>query len=146
MVERDEGQGLGDDEALSWAGDEERGVAAPRRAAGESADADRETEAAAGPAATNGLVLVVYGVLAGASLISALGWVSAVGRVRAPLADLAGEIMSQFGAFLAIASPLLWFVAVLVLARDARPTRRILWHLLGLALTAPWPLLPGLVS
>lgn len=135
-----------DDEALSWAGDEERGVAPPVRgadgsgtAAEDGGDADED-----GPAPASGLLLVAYGVLAGVTLISALGWASAVGRVRAPLADLAGEVMSQFGGFLAIAGPVIWFLAVLVLARGARPSRRILLHLLGLALTAPWPLLLGL--
>lgn len=144
------------DDAFVWEGDEERGLEAPvqRRArlAGDGADAsaaDAAADAAADelePAATTGGVLVVYGILAGVTLISMLTWISVIGASTVSFTDLLGELMYQFGEFLAIAGPALWFVAVIVLGRDLAPGRRIRWHLIGLVVTAPWPILLGALA
>ena len=142
-----------DDDAFVWEGDEERGLEAPvqRRArlAPEGADASAADDADADelePTGTTGGVLVVYGILAGVTLISMLTWISVIGASTVSFTDLLGELMYQFGEFLAIAGPALWFVAVIVLGRDLAPGRRIRWHLVGLVVTAPWPILLGALA
>ena len=142
-------------DALTWQGDEERGLEAPirRRAKLTAADAadghagdlldDDEVDDATGTSAS---ALVLTGVLAGISLIWVLGWVSVIGGSTITFTDLLGEILYQFGEFLAIASPAIWFGAVLVLGRDRPAATRIRWHALGLIATAPWPILIGAIS
>lgn len=142
------------DDALVWEGDEERGLEAPRRrrAAMAAADARADGDAEDGDGddddapATSAPVLVGIGVLAGISLIWLLGWVSVVGASTITFTDVLGEVMYQLGEFLAIASPAIWFAAVLVLARDRPVATRIRWHALGLLVTAPWPLLIGAIT
>ena len=58
-------------------------------------------------------------------------------------ASLFAEIMYQLGEFLAIASPVVWLGAVLLLTRNARALTRIVWLLAGLVLVAPWPFILG---
>lgn len=143
-----------DAEALSWAGDESRGRATSRiaRVAG-SADGigadgngadgngpDSEPDSAAAGAA-GGLLLIGYGILAGAYAIFTAGWITTVFRSTTTLANLPAEILYQFGEFLAIALPLLWFVAVLRL--ETKPPRRLLWLLIGIPLVLPWPWVLG---
>lgn len=122
-----------DDDALSWAGDERDAAAiAPPR--------ERE------PRATDSMpapLLITYGILSGLYLLYTLGWIITITRSATSLPNLLGEIMFQLGEFLAIASPALWFVAVLTLTRDRKPVVRLLWLLLGLFVVAPWPFLLG---
>jgi hypothetical protein len=88
-------------------------------------------------------LLVTYGILAGAFLLYSIGWIVAVGRSTVTLPNILSEIMYQFGEFLAIASPLLWFAAVFILTRNSKPIVRLLWLLLGLVLLVPWPFVVG---
>ena len=139
------------DDALIWEGDEERGLEAPvRRRAALNNDADApvgETELHDDePTGPTGGVLVIYGILAGVTLISMLTWISVIGASTVSFTDLLGELMYQFGEFLAIAGPALWFAAVLVLGRDLAPAKRIRWHVIGLLVTAPWPILLGVLA
>lgn len=153
-----------DSDALTWAGDDERGRdvdtgprrrAAKRARAGAGVDDSDDADAAepddgAGPAdaaadalppATSGLTLVSYGILAGVYGIFTIGWIVSVLGSGTTLGSLPAEIMYQFGEFLAIALPALWFVAVLRLA--TRPSRRLLWLLAGIPLVLPWPWVLG---
>ncbi|HWR84887.1 MAG TPA: hypothetical protein VN200_02710 [Rhodoglobus sp.] len=128
-----------DDAAFRWAGDDDRIGATPAAAPVAEAPAAAPTR----PAQTPSSLLVTYGVLAGVFLIFTIGWVVAVFRSGAPAADLLGEIMAQFGEFLAIASPALWFVTVFALTRGRRTLVRLVLLLLGLIVVAPWPFLLG---
>lgn len=133
-----------DAEALSWAGDEERGRAAPRRPGRsriEPVETSTPDDAEERGAGTSGLLLVVYGILAGAYAIFTLGWITSVVGSGTALTNLAAEILYQLGEFLAIALPALWFVAVLWLER--RPPRRLLWLLIGIPIVLPWPWVLG---
>ncbi len=94
-----------------------------------------------GAAATGGLLLVAYGILAGVYGIFTVGWITSVVRSSTTLSNLPAEILYQLGEFLAIALPALWFVAVLWLER--RPPRRLLWLLIGIPLVLPWPWMLG---
>mgnify|MGYP000137203610 CR=1 FL=1 len=135
-----------DEEALAWAGDERLQAEplarpAPERDAPDAAAIEDGTDT--GPASMPAPLLITYGILAGLYLIYTVGWVITVTRSTTSLPSLLGEIMFQFGEFLAIASPGLWFVAVLLLTRGRRPLARLGWLALGLVLVIPWPLLLG---
>lgn len=121
-----------DDDALTWAGDE-RDAPVPLVTT-EPADANRGIPAP---------LLVTYGVIAGIYLIYTLGWIITVNRSATTLPNLLGEIMFQFGEFLAIASPALWFVAVLMLTRGRPAVARLGWLLVGLVVVVPWPFVLG---
>ena len=128
-----------DDEALSWDEVSDPTHTASPAAKPESVVEPVETPAEAKPA-TSSAVLVTYGILGGAYLIYTVGWVISVfNDNRVAYADLLSEVMYQFGEFLALASPALWFVAVLTLTRGRKPIVRLLGLLLGLAVVIPWP-------
>ncbi len=134
-----------DEEALAWAGDERlqaEPLARPTRERGTGAAAV-EGESDPAPTSMPAPLLITYGILAGLYLIYTVGWVITVTRSSTSLPSLLGEIMFQFGEFLAIASPGLWFVAVLLLTRGRKPLARLGWLALGLVLVIPWPLLLG---
>lgn len=125
-----------DDDALSW-GDEHDPT---------HIDAPAETQVAAertDAPATSSTMLVVYGIFGGAYLLYLVGWIIAVQRDTITLPTLFGEIMYQFGEFLAIASPALWIGTVLLLTAGRKPTVRLLWMALGLVVVAPWPFILG---
>jgi hypothetical protein len=127
-----------DDDALSWGGESDpTHVDAPAEVR-----ATAETAPAAG-SSTSSVMLVVYGVFAGAYLLYLVGWILAVQRDTITLPTLFGEIMYQFGEFLAIASPVVWFGAVLLLTSSAKPLARLTWLVVGLLLVAPWPFILG---
>ena len=127
-----------DDDALSWAGDDElQPDPAPPRTARTVV-----VETPAAPA-TPSILIVTYGILAGLYLLFTAGWITSVVRSTTSLPSLLPEIMFQFGEFLAIASPALWFVTVLVLTRGRRPIARLALLLLGLVVIVPWPFVLG---
>ncbi|MDP3208786.1 MAG: hypothetical protein Q8M65_06525 [Rhodoglobus sp.] len=135
------------DDALTW-GDEtdsshvDGPVAQPdARGTGDSASEDRQATAQT-PAA----LLITYGILGGTYLIYTLGWVISItrlNRIRGVSTELLSEIMFQFGEFLAIASPVLWFAAVVGLTRGRRPIVRLSWIVVGLLAVLPWPFVLG---
>lgn len=138
-----------DDEALAWAGDDRLNPEPLRTNPVESdvgVESDPVVELVETPAADKPMpaaLLVTYGILAGLYLIYTLGWLITVTRSTLTQSDLLSEIMFQFGEFLAIASPAVWFAAVLVLTRGRRPVIRLLLLLAGLVATIPWPFLLG---
>ncbi|GMA89789.1 hypothetical protein [Homoserinibacter gongjuensis] len=139
-----------DDEALHWAGDDARGQAAPRLrdagAASESALAAPEelpeADVARSPAERALLAgTVAFGLL---YLALSIGWISSAQLLVYPSLDLLGEIMWQFGEFLAMVGPALWFAAALTLTPEGasrRGTKRMLGLLAGALVLLPWPAL-----
>ncbi|AYF97126.1 hypothetical protein [Protaetiibacter intestinalis] len=145
-----------DDAALHWAGDEARGQAAPRLRGEPVADADgTDAASAAGTAAAASAdrrtprelaLLVATGVFGGLYLALAVGWILSVQLLGYPGLDLAGEVMWQFGEFLAMIAAVLWFGAALTLTPPGtahRGAKRFVALLLGVALLLPWPFLLG---
>lgn len=127
-----------DEAALSWAGDEEQGRAAPRlgepdpvAAAGEAAP--EVTPGSRGRSAATVAFAVPYVVIA-------IGWIFAVQQLSSGSTSLFGEILWQFGEFLAILAAPLWFAATLTLTKGHRPLVRVGWLALGLGVLVPWPL------
>ncbi len=133
-----------DEAALGWAGETDPSHVAGPVTARVSKKPGTIT-AVEGPApvkpTTSSLVLVSYGVLAGIYLIYLLGWWAGVQKHPRQLADLFANVMFQLGEIVAIASPLIWFGAVLLLTRKNRRVVRLLWLLVGLAVLIPWPFL-----
>lgn len=125
-----------EDEALAWAGDEGpvAGATPDVRVVELRADTKQSVPAP---------LIVTYGILAGAYLIYTAGWIVAVTRSTTRFSDLLPEIMFQLGEFLAIASPAVWFAAILLVTRDSRTIVRLLLVLAGLVTTIPWPFVLG---
>lgn len=141
----------GDDDALHWEGDEARGQAPPRlgspvaetpSALGLDGDPDVDSappRTAAERALQAGTVL--FGVL---YLANSIGWIFSAQLLIYPSLDLLGEIMWQFGEFLSMIAPALWFAAALTLTPEGthrRGTKRMLGLLVGALLLVPWPAL-----
>jgi hypothetical protein len=93
-------------------------------------------------AAAGSFALVGIGILAGIYLLSTIGWFIGVSRVGNPLVDPLGQFMFSLGAWLAVASPVVWFAATYWLT-GTRPRARILWLILGAVLLAPLPFVFG---
>jgi hypothetical protein len=124
-----------DEDALAWAGDEPVEAAKPPK-----------VELVDGPPAPKpmpAVLLITYGILAGVYLIYTIGWVITVTRSTTTLPTLFGEIMFQLGELLAMASPAIWFAAVVVLTRERKPIVRLGLLLVGLVVVVPWPFLLG---
>lgn len=125
-----------DDEALSWAGDSDPSLTVREIDNDEVLDDD---EVVAVAPATSPFLLVAYGLFAGLYLICAIGWVVHVTSDDLVFDGLLSEIMYQFGEFLAIAAPAIWFATAFALTRDRTPIVRVLALILGLVVVVPWP-------
>ena len=136
-----------DDEALHWAGDERRGQAAPALAGADSPAVPLDAEPTDVVVVTaSPLRLVGTGVFGGIFLGYTVGWLLSVQAIGSGATDLFGEIMWQFGEFLAIISAALWFAATLYLTRESRTAVRFGWLALGVVLLVPWPIVWGFLA
>lgn len=130
---------MSDDDALRWEGDEPE-PAAPRPVATESEKAGSQ---GAEKAPTSSILLVTYGILAGAYALYTVGWFIASTRNTIELPTVLGSFMFQWGESLAIAAPLVWFAATLYLTRSSKPVVRLAWLIVGLAVLVPMPFVLG---
>jgi hypothetical protein len=132
-----------DEEALSWdgPGSDATYVEGPavKRAVAPPLAAEPATEAPV----TSSLLLVTYGIVAGAFALYTVGWFTTVQRASVLMVDPLAQFMYELGEALAVAAPPVWFGVVYVLTRDSRPLVRLLWLLLGLVLLVPVPLVLG---
>ena len=125
------------DDALRWDGDEPETPEARPTVAPESTEGITEV------APTSSILLVTYGILAGAYALYTVGWFIASTRNSIDLPTVLGDFMFGFGESLAIAAPLVWFGATLLLTRRSRPLVRLVWLLVGLAVLVPLPFVLG---
>ncbi|NQX26805.1 DNA polymerase III subunit gamma/tau [Microbacteriaceae bacterium VKM Ac-2854] len=148
-----------DDDALSWAGEENdptlvpthsaasEPVVAPTVAEPVAADEDAETAAPETDAAASSALLVTLGIAAGVYLLYTIGWIITGTRQSAQISTVAADVVGQFmyglGLILAAAAPVLWFAGVLLLARKRRPGIRILLLVVGAVVLAPIPFVLG---
>lgn len=128
-----------DEDALAWAGETDPSHVAGPAPVERAAQAD---VAGRPQSVTSSLLLVSYGVLGGVYLIYTLGWLISIQRSMTSLPNLFDEIMFQFGEFLAIASPAIWFAAIFLLT-GRRPIIRLLLLMLGIVVLVPWPFVLG---
>ena len=145
----DELDGDGDDEALSWAGDDLRGGIDPltRNRVNAAGTAEVVGELDADPAvprslsraaATVAFAVVFLGVV--------VGWILSAQITGSTATDVFSQVAWQFGEFLAIISGALWFLAVLTLTPESRTLVRVGWFAVGVGVLAPWPILLALAS
>jgi hypothetical protein len=136
-----------DEEALTWAGDEQQGRLRPRladRAPDEESsletpfddepDEDQADERA-GRDLPGTVLAAVFGVV---YLVIAVGWIYSVQLVGSPSSELLPEAVWQFGEFTAMIAAPVWFAAVIALTRG-RIIARLIWFLVGVALLEPLP-------
>ncbi|MFT4213413.1 MAG: DNA polymerase III subunit gamma/tau [Microbacterium sp.] len=152
----------GDEDALSWGGDDdptlhpgarpapahrEHPVALPDgfTAVGRGSDevarlAADGTVVATGewPALSNAM-LVTLGVVAGAHALFTIGWVIGGLRLQGTAEFLVSPVGYRFAFWLAVTAPALWFATSYLLTRGAASWVSVLWLLGGLALLIPWP-------
>jgi hypothetical protein len=129
-----------DDEALTWAGDEQEIVRPARQVP--PAAIGRESGAP---------TLVALGVLGGIAVLESIGWLRGVlsATLEATLQPGPGALgafafgVNVLGRVAAVVAPILWFV--LAAWRIRTPTRRFAWLALGAVLLLPWPALLGLL-
>lgn len=141
-----------EEDALSWAGDNDRlttgSPVSPRTdARGASVvgpgKKSRKTSALPdGSPARSGLssaALIGFGIFGGIYLLFTVAWLITALRNPTEIADVLGNAMFQFGLWLAVASPAIWFGAVLFLAKEKNMATRMLFLLLGAVILIPWP-------
>ncbi len=139
----------GDDEALSWAGDDLRGGVDPvsrNRVStsaetlyddGDGADPRSEPSNLGRTAATVVFAVLYLGVV--------VGWILSVQITGSTATDAFSQVAWQFGEFVAIISGALWYLAVLTLTPDSRTAVRVGWFALGVGVLVPWPILLALL-
>ena len=139
----------GDDDALSWAGDDLRGGIDPltrNRVADVTASSVDDGPDAAAATRTNlasAAATVLFAVL---YLAIVVGWILSVQITGSTATDLFSQVAWQFGEFVAIIAGALWYLAVLTLTPDARTAVRVGWFVLGVVVLLPWPILLVLIS
>lgn len=128
-----------DDDALRWEGDELDAADVDADAA-KSADLDDRRAPAPRPARRWGALGWLMLALAVAATV---GWTVIVIANPVQQPSLIGVAMYQLGELLAVITPLLWWFTV---ARVAPLHRRAAWWFAGLLVTAPWPLVAGMLA
>ncbi|AMB58091.1 hypothetical protein [Microterricola viridarii] len=150
-----------DDDALSWAGEDDPTLESASPTPGESSlapgwttvggpgkvaeplEATPEREAQAQDAAAGGsLALIVLGILGGVYLLYTIGWAITAGRTQNSAVDLVGNLMFTVGLWLAVLAPAGWFVLVFWQTKG-RALRRVLFLLLGAVVLIPLPFVMG---
>jgi hypothetical protein len=156
----------GDDDALSWDGDDALEARRPEvsrptpSAVPDSTVADTPTPASVTPAESVTLsgsqadaadedddeprgvgtvTLLLLGILGGVYLLYTVGWVLGGIRMQLPVTFTLPVPLYQGALWLAVLAPVLWFVAVLAATRDSRSWVRIVWLVAGALLLVPWP-------
>lgn len=150
----------GDDDALSWDGDDaleaRRPEVRPRESAPVSkpatppsarsaagAEAEVEAEVGDAPGGVGTVTLLLLGILGGIYLLFTIGWIIGGVRMQAPVMFTLPSFLYQGALWLAVLAPALWFAAVLVAARRSKDWVRIVWLIAGAALLVPWPFVAG---
>ncbi|MET0724810.1 MAG: hypothetical protein ABWY36_00570 [Leifsonia sp.] len=142
-----------DDDALTWAGDDDPTLAA--RTGDEPADrlapgwtavgstgrvADAEPVAPEERAETSAVTLVTLGVMGGIYLLYTLGWAVSAGRIGTGASDPVAQVMFAAGSWFAVVAAPLWFAATLWLAHGRA---RVAWLVAGAVLLVPLPFILG---
>lgn len=140
-----------EDDALSWAGDEDRLVtgapeSAKREARGASSVNKKSSTAEAAhsdqaPYGLSSVALVGFGIFGGVYLLYSVAWLITALRNPTQIADPLGNAMFVLGLWLSVAAPALWFSAVLYLGKSSSVAKRMLFLLLGALVFIPWPYL-----
>ncbi|MBB2974692.1 hypothetical protein FHX49_000233 [Microbacterium endophyticum] len=152
----------GEDDALSWSGDDDptldvvsrdpadslpAGYTAvgrgsrPHEDAADAPESEQETPSAGqkAPGGMGNAALVTLGVLGGVYLLWTIGWL--LGGLR--LADYAQFLVSPVGfqvsLWLAVAASPIWFLTVFLLTRRSKLWLRLSMLIVGVLVLLPWP-------
>jgi hypothetical protein len=106
-------------------------------------DVDQETELDELPPVTSAAVLLSLGVLAGVYLLYTVGWIVSLQRMLYFAANSLDQDAFRIQQLLAIAAPLLWFLATLLFTRKHSPVTRLIWLVVGALLLVPWSFIFG---
>lgn len=136
-----------EEDALSWAGDDDRlttgsPLSAKRDARGASSVKQPNKQSgtdSAEPSGLSSVALIGFGIFAGIYLLFSVAWLITALRNPTQIADVLGNAMFQFGLWLSVLSPAIWFGAVLYLGKNKKVSTRLLFLLLGVAVLIPWP-------
>jgi len=138
-----------EEDALSWAGDEDRlttgSPASAKREAGGASSVKKSTTSKDHPspddshAGLSSAALIGFGIFGGIYLLYSVAWLITALRNPTQIADALGNAMFQFGLWLSVASPAIWFGAVLYLGKDKKVSTRMLFLLVGALVLIPWP-------
>lgn len=132
------------DDALSWAGDEDRlsSQDTPGQARAATRPAPSANEAVQTDQATSGMSsfeLIVTGVIAGIYLLFSVAWLITALSNPTQIADPLGNVMYVAGLWLAVFAPATWFAAVLFFSRGKSVAMRMSLFALGIIVFIPWP-------
>jgi hypothetical protein len=140
-----------EEDALSWLGDDDRlttgsPLSAKRDAGGASSVKKSQnvvtSEGSDSPEPAQGLssvALIGFGIFGGVYLLFSVAWLITALRNPTEILDPLGNFMFQLGVWLAVASPSIWFGAVLYLGRQSKVMTKLLFLLLGVVVLIPWP-------
>jgi hypothetical protein len=95
------------------------------------------------PPVTSAAVLLSLGVLAGVYLLYTVGWIVSLQRMLYFAANNFDQSAFRAQQVLAIAAPLLWFVATILFTRKHSPVTRLVWLVVGALLLVPWSFIFG---
>ena len=126
-----------DDEALTWGDERDTSHVAARDVAAPTGGADD------GPQVMGSGALVAHGVLGGAFLLSAVGWLVSADAFAYVFPDAGTTLLWRLGVALAVLAPVLWFTVTIMLVPARRTRRRLLLLVVGVLLVAPWPAVLG---
>lgn len=129
----------GDEDALRWEGDELDAPAEESGTADAADSGDRREQATRPPRPWGALGWLMLALAVAATV----GWTVIVIANPVQQPSLLGLAMYQLGELLAVVTPLLWWFTV---ARVAPLHRRAAWWFAGLLVTAPWPLVAGMLT
>lgn len=106
-------------------------------------DVDQKAELDELPPVTSAAVLLSLGVLAGVYLLYTVGWIVSLQRMLYFAANSLDQDAFRIQQLLAIAAPLLWFLATLLFTRKHTPVTRLVWLVVGAVLLVPWSFIFG---
>jgi hypothetical protein len=149
------------DDALSWDGDDdptldtggpehEPEVAVPvepapadrvdaASAAVTDADTDADEDETDERPGLSNAGLIAIGVLGGVYALLAVGWIVGGLRLQEYALFFIAPVAFQVSLWLAVLAPVIWFVTVFLLTRDARAWLRYVLLVAGALLLLPWP-------
>ncbi|GGH40002.1 DNA polymerase III subunit gamma/tau [Microbacterium album] len=158
----------GDDEALSWDGDDDPTLAAPGSRARRGRDREdrpgdtaepadppspdqpvatdpapsHEPAPSREPAPMGNAALVSFGVIGGVYALYVVGWVLGGLRLRDRIETATGavaDMMFQGALWLAVLAPVVWFGTTVYLTRGGPLWRRFAGLVAGIVVLVPWP-------
>jgi len=105
----------------------------------ETAPVEPEAAGVYAPQSMGNASLIALGIMAGFSLLYAIGWVIGGLRLRDTAEFLVAPVAYQVSLWLAVLAPLVWFGSVYLLTSGSKPWVRFAWLIGGVLLLVPWP-------